>query len=62
MSDQKSNLGILRDLKVGEQHAYPISILHSVRSMCSAFGLQWGRVFKTTIDRASRTVTVKRVS
>ena len=57
---QQTNMGILRDLEVGQHHDFPAEKLHSIKAMCSTFSFQWDRKFTTKIDRVRRVVTVTR--
>lgn len=59
---QKPMLQQLRELDVDEEIVFPIERASSVKSCCSAFGLEWNKVFKTRQNRAERTLTVKRIS
>lgn len=51
----------LRVMKIGEEFTYPIQMMTSVRTVCTTYGLQWGKTFKTRIDREAKTITVTRV-
>ncbi len=51
----------LKVLEVGDKENYPIASLMSVRSLCSNVGLQTGRIFKTTLNREEKIITVERV-
>ena len=55
-------LGILSEMEVGDVHSFPAAKTNSVKSMCSTFGFQWGKVFQTSLNRVQRTVDVTRVS
>lgn len=55
-------LQIIGELGVGDSHAFPIERLNSIKSMCSTFGLQWGKTFKTTINRVERELLVTRTA
>lgn len=55
-------LGILSAMKVGASHSFPAAKTNSVKSMCSTFGFQWGKEFRTSLNREKRTVDVTRVS
>jgi hypothetical protein len=59
---KKSMLGILSEMEVGDSHSFPAAKTNSVKSMCSTFGFQWGKVFQTSLNREKRTVDVTRVS
>ena len=52
-----SLLGQLNSLSVGEQITVPVSRTSYLRSICTTFGLQWGRKFTTTTNREQRTIT-----
>ena len=51
----------LRVMEIGEEFTYPIQMMTSVRTVCTTYGLQWGKIFKTRIDRETKTITVTRV-
>ena len=57
---QQTNLGILRNMEVGDHHDFPAEKTHSIRAMCAGFGFQWDKTFTTKIDREKRVVTVTR--
>ena len=57
-----SLLGQLNSLSVGEQITVPVSRTSYLRSICTTFGLQWGRKFTTTTNREQRTITATRIS
>jgi hypothetical protein len=57
---QKSILGRLREMAVGDQIEFPAARLTSVKSMCSTFGFQWNRKYSTSTNREKRTFTVTR--
>lgn len=59
---KKSMLGILSDLEVGAVHSFPAEKTNSVKSMCSTFGFQWGKTFRTSLNRVQRTVDVTRTT
>lgn len=59
---KKTMLGILSELEVGAMHSFPAEKTNSVKSMCSTFGFQWGKTFRTSLNRVHRTVEVTRVS
>ena len=43
------------------EFTYPIQMMTSVRTVCTTYGLQWGKTFKTRIDREAKTITVTRM-
>lgn len=59
-TQEKPILRVLGELEAGASHTFPIERMNSVKSMCSSFGLQWGKTFKTSINRAERTLVVTR--
>lgn len=59
---KKSMLGILSELEVGDVHSFPAEKTNSVKSMCSTFGFQWGKTFRTSLNREQRTVEVTRTA
>ncbi len=56
----KPILTALRELELGESVTYPIERTSYLRSACVTFGLEWGKKFKTSINRDSRTITATR--
>lgn len=58
---EKPMLAVLRDLEIDESHTYPIERMSSLKTMCTNFGMQWGKQFSTKTNRESRTITVTRV-
>ena len=52
----------IKALAVGQTVVFPIEKFNSVRAICSMYGLAWERKFKTQLDRATRTITVYRMS
>ncbi len=59
---KKSMLRILSELEVGASHSFPAEKTNSVKSMCSTFGFQWDKTFRTSLNRVQRTVEVTRIS
>lgn len=57
----KPMLAVLRDMKVGEACVYPVSRMSSLKTMCSTYGVQWGRKFTTKVNTTERTITATRV-
>lgn len=57
---EKSLLGQLRNLAVGEHLTVPASRMAYVRSCCVSFGMQWDREFRTSVNREARTITATR--
>ena len=55
-----SDLSILRNLEIDQEVSFHISKTSNIRSMCSTFGLQWGKRFVTKTSRENSTITVKR--
>ncbi len=58
---EKPKLTILREMEVGEVRQFPAEEMNSIKSMCSAFGFQWGKRFATTTNREERTISVTRI-
>ncbi len=56
----KPILTALRELEVGDFVTYPIERTSYLRSACVTFGLEWGKKFKTSINREDRTITATR--
>lgn len=50
----------LKDMEVNEIIEFPIQRMCSVRSACSAYGLEWGRRFSTAVDREKSVIAVTR--
>lgn len=61
-NNKKSVLAILRELKVAESATFPAEKSGYVSSLCSRFGFQWDKKFKTTINRAEKTICVTRMA
>lgn len=59
---KKPDLAILRELEVGEMHAFPLTRLASIKSSCTTFGLQWDKRFQTKINRENKSVDVTRIA
>mgnify|MGYP000169912235 CR=1 FL=1 len=51
----------LRVMKIGEEFTYPIQMMNFRQNCMYTYGLQWGKTFKTRIDREAKTITVTRV-
>ena len=51
----------LRELEVDHELEFPIERASSVKSCCSAFGLEWNKKFKTEVQRKRRILKVKRI-
>ncbi len=65
MKEKKSEkpvLTTLREMKIGECATYPIGRTSYIRSACVNYGLEWGKKFKTSINRAERTITATRIA
>ena len=65
--DKKNNkpqslLSSLRQLEVGQSVTYPAARTSYLRSVCGAYGLEWGKKFKTSTNREMRTVTATRIA
>lgn len=58
---QKPMLQQLRELDVDHELEFPIERASSVKSCCSAFGLEWNKKFKTEVRRKERILKVKRI-
>lgn len=52
---------VLNGMQIGDTAVYPIAMTRSVRVVSSELGLIKNRKYKTTTDRAARTITVKRL-
>lgn len=62
IEQKKSILDTLRSMNVGDYAIFPASRAGAVRASASAYGFQWDRVYTTSTDRQTRTITVTRVS
>lgn len=58
---QKPMLQQLRELDIDHELEFPIERASSVKSCCSAFGLEWNKKFKTEVRRKERILKVKRI-
>lgn len=58
---RKPLLAKLRELEIGESVSVPASRGTYLKSICSSFGFEWGKRFKTSNNRAENTVTATRV-
>ena len=61
MDGNMSITPVLRALDVGNSTVFPIDRLRSVRTIASEVGVMYNRKFKTSVNRADRTITVTRV-
>lgn len=52
---------VLNGMQIGDTAVYPIAMTRSVRVVSSELGLIKNRKYKTTTDRAARTITVTRL-
>ena len=52
---------VLNEMQIGDTTVYPIAMTRSVRVVSSELGLIKNRKYKTTTNRAARTITVKRL-
>lgn len=60
---QKSSLlGQLSALEIDGQLTVPVSRASYLRSICSGFGLEWGKKFSVSTNREQRTITATRIS
>lgn len=53
-------LPVIKQLRKGENVAFALEKITSVRSTCYNVALATGRVFKTNVDREQKIVKVKR--
>ena len=58
----KPILAQLREMEVGDILTFPAEKRGSVKAMCSEFGFEWNKVFRTSINRQARTISVTRVA
>ena len=54
MNVQSRLFDFISSKKIGEEFTYPIQMMTSVRTVCTTYGLQWGKTFKTRIDREAK--------
>lgn len=59
---KKSLLGQLNALEVGEELTVSVSRSSYLKSICSSFGLEWGKKFSVSTNREQRTITATRIS
>lgn len=59
--NKKPMLAVLREMKVGDVCTYSVSVMGSLKTMCSNYGLQWDKKFSTKVNPTQRTITVTRV-
>ena len=52
---------VLNEMQIGDTTVYPIAMTRSVRVVSSELGLIKNRKYKTTTNRAARTITVTRL-
>ncbi len=57
----KPLLSVLREMEVGESHSFPAERGSYLKSACTTFGFEWGKIFTTATNRADRTISVTRV-
>ena len=50
-----------KEMRIGEEKVYPIIRMASVKSAYSQTGLMYNRIFKSSTDRNSRTITMRRI-
>lgn len=58
--DKNSRRQIIRALGIDESHDFPLSQYSSVRANCYNYGVEWGKIYSTKINREAQTVTVTR--
>lgn len=58
---EKTLLGTLRDLNVGEHVTVSASRESYLRRICSSYGFEWNRKFRTLLSREARTITATRI-
>lgn len=61
-NSERPVLTALREMEIGETLVYPISRTSYIRAACVSFGLEWGKKFKTSTNRADSTITVIRTA
>lgn len=58
----KPFLARLRELEISGTIVEPLSNASYVQSACTRFGASWDKKFKTSTNRAERTITVTRTA
>jgi len=51
----------LRKMEIGDEITFPIERMSSVKTVCTNCGLQWNKVFTTSVKREERMIIVKRI-
>lgn len=59
--ERKPVMEVLRGMDVGEEEAWPVERMNTVRTSCTLYGLTWGRRFTTWVKRDERMLVVRRV-
>ena len=58
----KPILAQLREMEIGETLFFPAEKRGSVKAMCSEYGFEWNKTFRTSINRQERTISVTRTA
>lgn len=60
LTEKKPRRQILLGMGIGESHDFPLEKTSAVRTDCMRYGMEWGKVFTTSVNRENRTITVTR--
>lgn len=60
ISNESTLLAQLSGLAIGESVTFPVERSPYVRTVCSAYGLTWGKRFRASVNREERTITATR--
>lgn len=60
ITKEKSRRQTLLGMGIGESCSFPLEKMTAVRSDCFRYGIEWGKVFTTAINRESRVISVTR--
>lgn len=62
LGNESTLLAQLGGLAIGESVTFPVERSAYVRTVCSAYGLTWGKRFSASVNREERTITATRKS
>lgn len=60
LENKSALLAQLGELAIGESVTFPVERSAYVRTVCSAYGLTWGKRFHASVNREERTITATR--
>lgn len=52
---------LLREMEVGQKLSFPLRKLGSIKTMCTQYGLQWDKVFRTHVVAEKKIIEVTRI-